>query len=69
LLTKRRRRRVADLYGIPKTGIIGLLLKAKREKVIELLKPELDRLVYQSGFWISHDLYQRTLEAAGEKLE
>jgi len=69
LVDETEARRVADLYGIPKTGIIGLLLRAKSEKVIELLKPELDRLVYQSGFWISHDLYQRTLEAAGEKLE
>jgi len=62
-------RRVADLYGIPKTGIIGLLLRAKREKIIEFLKPELDRLVYQSGFWISEGLYQRALKAAGEKSE
>jgi hypothetical protein len=69
LVDETEARRVADLYGIPKTGIIGLLLRAKHEKVIEFLKPELDRLVYQSGFWISHDLYQQTLEAVEEKLE
>ena len=69
MLTKRRPGGVADLYGIPKTGIIGLLLKAKREKIIDLLKPELDRLVYQSGFWINRGLYQQALEAAGEKSE
>ena len=69
LVDETEARRVADLYGIPKTGIIGLLLKAKREKIIGLLKPELDRLVYQSGFWVSHGLYQQTLEAAGEKSE
>jgi uncharacterized protein len=69
LVDETEARRVADLYGIPKTGIIGLLLRAKREKIIGLLKPELDRLVYQSGFWVSHGLYQEALEAAGEKSE
>jgi predicted nucleic acid-binding protein len=69
LVDETEARRVADLYAIPKTGIIGLLLRAKRQKVIELLKPELDRLVYQSGFWISHDLFRETLKAAGEKPE
>jgi predicted nucleic acid-binding protein len=69
LVDETEARRVADLYGIPKTGIIGLLLRAKREKIIALLKPELDRLVYQSGFWISQGLYQQTLKAAGEKSE
>jgi hypothetical protein len=69
LVDETEARRVADLYRIPKTGIIGLLLRAKREKIIGLLKPELDRLVYQSGFWISHNLYQQTLKAAGEKPE
>jgi uncharacterized protein len=69
LVDETEARRVADLYGIPKTGIIGLLLKAKREKIIDLLKPDLDRLVNQSGFWISRGLYQQALEAAGEKSE
>jgi len=69
LVDESEARRVADLYGIPKTGIIGLLMRDKHEKVIELLKPELNRLVYQSGFWINHDLYQRALEAVGEKPE
>ena len=69
LVDETEARRVADLYGIPKTGIIGLLLRAKREKIIDLLKPDLDRLVIQSGFWISRSLYQQALEAAGEKSE
>jgi uncharacterized protein len=62
-------RRAADLYGVPKTGIIGLLLRAKREKVIEFIKPELDRLVHQSGFWINHSLYHQELDVADEKAE
>jgi predicted nucleic acid-binding protein len=69
LVDETEARRVADLYGLAKTGVIGLLLRAKREKVIELLKPELDRLVDQSGFWIDVGLYQQTLEAVGEKSE
>ncbi|MBW2342016.1 MAG: DUF3368 domain-containing protein [Deltaproteobacteria bacterium] len=69
LVDETEARRVADLYGIPRTGTIGLLLRAKREKIIELLKPELDRLVYQRGFWISQSFYQQALEAAGERSE
>jgi predicted nucleic acid-binding protein len=60
-------RRVADMYGLRKTGTIGVLLKAKGEKIIELLKPELDKLVNQSGFWIDSGLYEQVLEAVGEK--
>jgi len=67
LVDETEARRFAGLYGIPKTGIIGLLLRAKREKLIELLKPELDRLVYQSGFWVDQMLYDQALEAGGER--
>ncbi len=35
-------RRVADVYGLPKTGVVGLLIRAKQEEHIPSLKTELD---------------------------
>jgi uncharacterized protein len=69
LLDETEARRVADAYGVPKTRIIGLLIRAKREKVIELLKPELDRLVHQSGFWIDRGLYEHAFDSVGERAQ
>jgi len=59
-------REIADLYDLPKTGSIGLLIRAKQEGIIELLRPELDRLVHEGGFWIAEPLYHRALESVGE---
>jgi hypothetical protein len=59
-------REVADLYDLPKTGTIGLLIRAKTEGLIEKLRPELDKLRQQGGFWIAEPLYKRVLEALDE---
>jgi predicted nucleic acid-binding protein len=57
-------RRVAKTLGLKTTGIVGLLIRAKREGKINLLRPELDRL--RPAFRIDDRLYQRALEAVGE---
>lgn len=59
-------RQIADLYDLPKTGTIGLLIRAKQEGLIDLLRPELDRLQQQGTFWIAEPLYHRALDAVGE---
>ena len=59
-------RRTADLYGLSKTGTVGVLIRAKQERHIESLKAELDRLLNQGGFWIEERLYKRVLKAMGE---
>ena len=66
LLDESDARRTADLYGLSKTGIIGLLIRARQEGHIESLKPELDRLLHQGGFWIAKELCNRALNAVGE---
>ena len=43
LLDESDARRTADLYSLSKTGIIGLLIRAKQEGHIDSLKVELDR--------------------------
>jgi predicted nucleic acid-binding protein len=66
LLDETEARRVAGLYGLPVTGIIGLLIQAKREGRISSLAEEMDRLREQGGFWIQDALYRRVLEAEGD---
>lgn len=57
-------REMAKILGLETTGIVGLLIRAKREGKINLLRPELDRL--RPAFRIDDRLYQRALEAVGE---
>ena len=57
------------LAAIGQLDAIGLLIRAKREGYIDLLKPELDRLLHQGGFWIEEGLYRRVLDAVDEASE
>ncbi|MDF1534664.1 MAG: DUF3368 domain-containing protein [Methanosarcinaceae archaeon] len=65
-LDKSEARRVANLYGLRITGIIGLLVRAKYEGKIVSLRDELDKLRDEAGFWIDDDLYNRVLQSAEE---
>lgn len=67
LLDESDARRIAELYGLPRTGVVGLLIRAKREGKIQSLQVELERLRSQAGFWIEERLYQRALRAVGER--
>jgi uncharacterized protein DUF3368 len=53
-------------HCLSKTGIIGLLIRAKQEEHINSLKVELDRLLNQGGFWVEQRLYNQALNAVGE---
>lgn len=55
-----------DIYGLWKTGVVGVLIRAKREGRISSLKDELDRLREDTGFWIDDLLYAQVLKEAGE---
>lgn len=65
LLDESEARRVAAGFELQITGIIGILMRAKLEGRIPLLRPELDRLV-TSGFWIELSLYRRVLALVEE---
>lgn len=67
LLDETEARRVADAYGLHKTGLIGILLRAKLEGKVVSLREELDRLRKEAGFWIGDDIYQQALRAVGEE--
>lgn len=66
LLDESEARRTAGIFGIPKTGVIGILIRARLEERISSLRAELDNLRRQAGFHIAEELYRQALEAVGE---
>jgi hypothetical protein len=66
LLDESEARRAAEIYSLPKTGVIGVLIRAKKVGLIASLRVELDKL--REGFWIEDRLYYRALVAVGEEL-
>ena len=67
LLDEWEARRIADLYGLTKTGVVGILIRAKQEGEIDLLRTELDRLRDAGQFWIEDRLYHQALVAVREE--
>lgn len=61
-------RRLAQEMNIKVLGLIGVMIKAKKAGLIPALKPELDKLIHEHGFWIQSELYQNILRAANEFL-
>lgn len=59
-------RRIADTYGMKKTGTIGILIRAKLAGKIGSLKDEMDRLRSEAGFRLEDRLYHQALAAVGE---
>jgi uncharacterized protein len=43
-----------------------VLINAKQQGLIPILKPTLDRLIDRAGFRVSQALYNRTLQEVGE---
>ena len=60
-------RTVAQLNGIPITGTLGILLRAKKEGLISSVKHLLDKLRSEHHFWIKQDMYEKILQLANEK--
>lgn len=66
LLDERIARKIASRSGLRLTGVLGILVEAKRKKIIPLVKPLLDAIVAKAGFWIGKALYEAVLQEAGE---
>jgi hypothetical protein len=66
LLDESDARQVAERYGLPKTGVVGVLIRAKQEGLIASLKEELEKLQSGGRFWIAKDLYEEALIAVNE---
>ncbi|WP_414756275.1 DUF3368 domain-containing protein [Anabaena sp. CCY 9910] len=66
LMDERRGRIVATNYGINVTGLLGVLLQAKKQGLIPVIKPLIDQLITQADFRVSPQLYTIVLEASNE---
>lgn len=66
LLDESEARQIAGTFGLRKTGVIGVLIRAKLESKIAALRPDLDNLRDQAGFWIEEKLYRKVLSEVGE---
>ena len=59
-------REMAQKLGLTVIGVLGLLLRAKREGLLPAIAPELERLRHDLGFYLSDHLLARVLKDAGE---
>jgi len=66
LLDERKATRVAHQLGLTTLGLLGVLVLAKRKGLIHEVRPLLDRLETDAGFWIAPDLRQKVLRASQE---
>ena len=66
LIDERKGRDVARQMGVNPTGLLGVLIEAKDKEIITNVKPVLDSLRVDAGFWISEELYHRVLREVEE---
>jgi uncharacterized protein len=66
LMDERRGRALAANYGLSVTGLLGVLLQAKRNGFIPAVRPLIDRLIEEADFRVSSQLYAIVLQAARE---
>ena len=59
-------KKTAKFLGFPVTGTMGILLRAKREGLINEVKPLLEGLI-EDGLFVSSTVYNYVLEQTGEK--
>lgn len=69
LIDERLGRREATRLGISITGLLGVLLVAKRQSLVSTIRPIVDELIKEAGFRISDQLYLEVLAVAGEGSE
>jgi hypothetical protein len=66
LLDEREGRHAAQRMDLHVIGVVGLLLEAKANDIINAVRPSLDGLRQTAGFYLSESLYQHALMLADE---
>ncbi len=66
LIDERLGRQAAKDLDIKIAGILGILLLAKGQNLIEVVKPIMDNLISQAHFQVSSQLYADVLKTADE---
>jgi predicted nucleic acid-binding protein len=65
LMDEKKGRRKLTQLGIRKMGTVGILLKAKQEGLLSIIRPELETL-RSRGFSLSRSVIDAVLQQAGE---
>ena len=60
-------RREAKNHGLEITGLVGVLLEAKKAGLIGKIRPEIENLATKANFWMSPQLIDLALDLASEK--
>lgn len=68
LLDEHDGRRLAQQQGLKPMGVVGVLLLAKQRGLLPPIRPELDALRTDAGFWLGDGVYQLALQKARESL-
>ena len=58
-------KKTAKFLQLTVTGSLGVLVKAKKLKIIEAVKPLMDSFI-ANGFFVTQNIYDMVLEQAGE---
>jgi predicted nucleic acid-binding protein len=66
LVDEHHARLVAARLGVPTLGCLGNLLDAKRRGLIPAIRPLLEKLETQAGFWVGKALRAQILAAGSE---
>jgi predicted nucleic acid-binding protein len=66
LIDERRGRLIASRLNLRYTGILGVLVEAKSQSLILEVKPLLDALINEAGFWVAEPLYNNVLQLVNE---
>jgi predicted nucleic acid-binding protein len=69
LLDEQEGRHAAQHMGLSTTGVVGILLEAKVSGHVASVRPHLDALRNEAGFFLSEALCQEILRLAGEAVE
>jgi len=66
LLDEQEGRHAARRLGVRVVGVVGILLEAKAKGALQSVRPHLDALRQEAGFYLNASLYQRVLALANE---
>jgi predicted nucleic acid-binding protein len=66
LMDERIGTKIARQEGLQTIGYVGVLVKAKEERIILKVSEILDELRIKAGFWLSENLQNQILEELGE---
>jgi len=66
LMDERKGRQFAINLSLKPVGVLGILLRAKQERLIPYIRPLMNRLLDEADFFIHTALYNEIIHIAGE---